>query len=100
MLIAASAITASLLAMLAKTADARFRDNPAAGTGSGLWRRRRYDRRVTDFELAHRYDTVNLYRRGAAAKVELNRPHGATTDPSGAIVICDSDNHRVLRIEK
>jgi 2-(1,2-epoxy-1,2-dihydrophenyl)acetyl-CoA isomerase len=29
---------------------------------------------VTDFELAHRYDTVNLYRRGAAAKVELNRP--------------------------
>src|SRR6266550_450335 len=29
---------------------------------------------VTDFELAHRYDTVNLYRLGAAAKVELNRP--------------------------
>jgi 2-(1,2-epoxy-1,2-dihydrophenyl)acetyl-CoA isomerase len=29
---------------------------------------------VTDFELAHRYDTVNLYRRGTAAKVELNRP--------------------------
>jgi 2-(1,2-epoxy-1,2-dihydrophenyl)acetyl-CoA isomerase len=29
---------------------------------------------VSDFELAHRYDTVNLYRRGAAAKVELNRP--------------------------
>jgi 2-(1,2-epoxy-1,2-dihydrophenyl)acetyl-CoA isomerase len=29
---------------------------------------------VTDFELSHRYDTVNLYRRGTAAKVELNRP--------------------------
>jgi 2-(1,2-epoxy-1,2-dihydrophenyl)acetyl-CoA isomerase len=29
---------------------------------------------VTDFELAHRYDTVNLYRRGAAAWLELNRP--------------------------
>jgi 2-(1,2-epoxy-1,2-dihydrophenyl)acetyl-CoA isomerase len=29
---------------------------------------------VTDFELAHRYDTVNLYRRGAAARLELNRP--------------------------
>ncbi len=29
---------------------------------------------MTDFELAHRYDTVNLYRRGAAAKLELNRP--------------------------
>jgi 2-(1,2-epoxy-1,2-dihydrophenyl)acetyl-CoA isomerase len=29
---------------------------------------------VTDFELAHRYDTVNLHRRGAAAKLELNRP--------------------------
>src|SRR5215470_5209570 len=43
-------------------------------TGSKPCRRWRYDRRVTDFELAHRYDTVNLYRRGAAAKVELNRP--------------------------
>ena len=29
---------------------------------------------MTDFELAHRYDAVNLYRRGAAAKIELNRP--------------------------
>ena len=43
-------------------------------TGSGPCCRWRYDRRVTDFELAHRYDTVNLYRRGAAAKLELNRP--------------------------
>ena len=42
--------------------------------GSGLRCRWRYDRGVTDFELAHRYDTVNLYRRGAAAKLELNRP--------------------------
>ncbi len=29
---------------------------------------------MTDYELAHRYETVNLYRRGAAAKLELNRP--------------------------
>ena len=29
---------------------------------------------MDDFELAHRYDTVNLYRRGAAARIELNRP--------------------------
>jgi 2-(1,2-epoxy-1,2-dihydrophenyl)acetyl-CoA isomerase len=29
---------------------------------------------MTDYELAHAYETVNLYRRGAAAKVELNRP--------------------------
>jgi 2-(1,2-epoxy-1,2-dihydrophenyl)acetyl-CoA isomerase len=43
-------------------------------TGSGPCCRWRYDRRVTDFELAHRYDAVNLYRRGAAAKLELNRP--------------------------
>jgi 2-(1,2-epoxy-1,2-dihydrophenyl)acetyl-CoA isomerase len=42
--------------------------------GQGLCCRWRYDHRVTDFELAHRYDTVNLYRRGAAAKLELNRP--------------------------
>jgi 2-(1,2-epoxy-1,2-dihydrophenyl)acetyl-CoA isomerase len=29
---------------------------------------------MTDYELAHGYDTVNLYRRGGAAKIELNRP--------------------------
>jgi 2-(1,2-epoxy-1,2-dihydrophenyl)acetyl-CoA isomerase len=29
---------------------------------------------VSDYELVHRYDTVNLYRHGAAAKLELNRP--------------------------
>jgi 2-(1,2-epoxy-1,2-dihydrophenyl)acetyl-CoA isomerase len=29
---------------------------------------------VTDFELAHQYGTVNLHRRGAAVKLELNRP--------------------------
>jgi 2-(1,2-epoxy-1,2-dihydrophenyl)acetyl-CoA isomerase len=29
---------------------------------------------VPDFELAHRYDTVNLHRRDAAVKLELNRP--------------------------
>ena len=46
----------------------------ASATGSGPCRWWRYDRGVTDFELAHRYDTVNLYRRGGAAKLELNRP--------------------------
>jgi 2-(1,2-epoxy-1,2-dihydrophenyl)acetyl-CoA isomerase len=29
---------------------------------------------MSDYELAHEYETVNLHRRGAAAKVELNRP--------------------------
>jgi 2-(1,2-epoxy-1,2-dihydrophenyl)acetyl-CoA isomerase len=29
---------------------------------------------MSDFELAHAYDTVNLHRRGTAAKIELNRP--------------------------
>ena len=29
---------------------------------------------MTDYELAHRYETVNYHRRGGAAKVELNRP--------------------------
>jgi 2-(1,2-epoxy-1,2-dihydrophenyl)acetyl-CoA isomerase len=29
---------------------------------------------MTDFELAHEYETVNLWRRGGAAKIELNRP--------------------------
>jgi len=37
---------------------------------------------------------------GPPDQLELARPHGATIDPSGAVVICDSDNHRVLRIEK
>ena len=29
---------------------------------------------MSDFELAHAYDTVNLHRRGGAALIELNRP--------------------------
>jgi 2-(1,2-epoxy-1,2-dihydrophenyl)acetyl-CoA isomerase len=29
---------------------------------------------MSDYELAHEYETVNLHRRGAAAKIELNRP--------------------------
>ncbi|HEU4978419.1 MAG TPA: enoyl-CoA hydratase [Solirubrobacteraceae bacterium] len=29
---------------------------------------------MTDFELAHAYETVNLLRSGGAAKIELNRP--------------------------
>lgn len=29
---------------------------------------------MTDFELAHAYDTVNLFRRAGAVKVQLNRP--------------------------
>lgn len=29
---------------------------------------------MTDFELAHEYDTVNVWRHGGAAKIELNRP--------------------------
>ena len=29
---------------------------------------------VTDYELAHAYETVNYYRSGGAAKIELNRP--------------------------
>ena len=29
---------------------------------------------MTDYELAHEYETVNLHRSGTAAKIELNRP--------------------------
>src|SRR5215510_5044198 len=29
---------------------------------------------MDDYQLAHEYETVNLYRRGGAAKIELNRP--------------------------
>ena len=34
----------------------------------------RVPRAMTDFELAHEYETVKLWRRGGAAKIELNRP--------------------------
>ena len=29
---------------------------------------------MDDYQLAHEYETVNLHRRGGAAKIELNRP--------------------------
>ncbi len=29
---------------------------------------------MDDYQLAHAYETVNLHRRGGAAKIELNRP--------------------------
>jgi 2-(1,2-epoxy-1,2-dihydrophenyl)acetyl-CoA isomerase len=29
---------------------------------------------MSDYELAHEYETVNLWRNGGAAKIELNRP--------------------------
>jgi 2-(1,2-epoxy-1,2-dihydrophenyl)acetyl-CoA isomerase len=29
---------------------------------------------VSDYELVHGYETINYYRRGGAAKIELNRP--------------------------
>ena len=29
---------------------------------------------MSDFELGRQYDTVNVYRKGAAARIELNRP--------------------------
>jgi 2-(1,2-epoxy-1,2-dihydrophenyl)acetyl-CoA isomerase len=29
---------------------------------------------MSDYELAHEYETINIYRRDAAAKLELNRP--------------------------
>ncbi len=29
---------------------------------------------MSDYELAHQYQTINLFRRGGAAQIELNRP--------------------------
>ena len=37
---------------------------------------------------------------GPPEAVELRRPHGAFVDTAGAIYIADSENHRVLRIER
>jgi 2-(1,2-epoxy-1,2-dihydrophenyl)acetyl-CoA isomerase len=41
-------------------------------------------RAVSDYELAHKYETVNYHRRGGAAKIELNRPESlnAWNEPS------------------
>jgi DNA-binding beta-propeller fold protein YncE len=37
---------------------------------------------------------------GPPEQVELNRPHGVMVDSAGTVYISDSENHRVLRIEK
>ena len=29
---------------------------------------------MSDYEIAHEYEAINYYRRGGAAKIELNRP--------------------------
>jgi len=34
------------------------------------------------------------------AELQLNQPHGVYVDRSGTIFICDSLNHRVLRIDR
>ena len=60
--------------MIAKLANDRYVVTTPQAPGQGLYRRGRYDPVVTDFELAQGYDTVNVYRRGAVVKVELNRP--------------------------
>jgi streptogramin lyase len=37
---------------------------------------------------------------GPPDKAELDRPHGVSVHPSGASYIADSENHRVVRIDK
>ena len=37
---------------------------------------------------------------GPAEACELNRPHGAVHPRTGDLYVSDSDNHRVLRIER
>ena len=34
----------------------------------------------------------------AASRAGLNRPHGCIADKDGALIICDSENHRVRRV--
>jgi hypothetical protein len=35
---------------------------------------------------------------GPPAAAELNQPHGVTIGPGGILYICDSSNHRILKI--
>jgi DNA-binding beta-propeller fold protein YncE len=37
---------------------------------------------------------------GPPELVEMNQPHGVYVHPSGTLYICDSSNHRVLKIER
>jgi streptogramin lyase len=37
---------------------------------------------------------------GAPLAAELNQPHGVTLHANGDLYICDSSNHRVLRIDR
>ncbi|TMQ34930.1 MAG: hypothetical protein E6K70_05010 [Planctomycetota bacterium] len=37
---------------------------------------------------------------GDPLKAEFNQPHGVSIDSSGILIICDSSNHRILRIER
>ena len=37
---------------------------------------------------------------GLPGQVELHYPHGVNFDPSGALYIADSYNHRILRIDR
>jgi DNA-binding beta-propeller fold protein YncE len=37
---------------------------------------------------------------GDPLKAELNQPHGVSIDSSGILTICDSSNHRILKIER
>src|SRR5206468_12389745 len=46
----------------------------AHGLGELAHRAKHRMRAMSDYELAHAYDTVNLLRRGGAVKIELNRP--------------------------
>ena len=39
---------------------------------------------MTECELAERYETVNLWRAGGAAKIELNRPDSLNSWDTGA----------------
>ena len=37
---------------------------------------------------------------GSPEQTEFNRPHGVYVSPEGVLYIADSENHRVLKLEK
>jgi DNA-binding beta-propeller fold protein YncE len=59
--------------------------------------------RIVDFSR-NQISTIAGGRRGSAGdglkatEAELNRPHGCIVDASGALIICDSENHRVRKV--
>ena len=61
---------------------------------------RRYDPKTKELTRIAGSGKKGATLTGDALTSELSRPHGVTIAPDGALIITDSYNDRILRIEK